>query len=219
MFTNLKIYNNINNYKTLNKIHLHELHSKNLKYPMASFADKFKEAYDKAYEHHLKILKTKQEINELDNYMSLASSSITKKNEKKINYPIIIGNINTRASIVNIGTFPPYKYTKDKIYPIGYSVKKRGNPHKNYKKSLQNRVLYLCTIEPDGIVITADDDYVWKGEDLWEKFTADVSLSKEIKSVEDFIALNHPVIQKLIEEIGDISSFKDYVPVDQRKSK
>lgn len=179
----------------------------------------FLRAYNECYDKYLEILETQIEVEQLETQLALISGCLIQPSDSKISYPIIVGNILSRASIVNIGTFPPLKFTEHNIYPLNYSVKKRFNPHKAYKKSMQNRVLYVCTVNKDGISITGDDGYVWKGVNVWEEFRSDVNIKDEFKSIEDFMALNHPSIIKMIEEIGDISSFKGYVSIKDRQTK
>lgn len=144
------------------------------------------------------------------------SVCISKSSSAQASYPIIVGNALSRASVTSIGTFPPYKFNARYIYPVGYTVKKRYKPHRSYKKSMQNKVLYVCTIDNDGISITADDGHSWKGPRVWEEFCKDVEITGGFKDIEDFMALNHPTITKLIEDIGPISSFDGYVPLSKR---
>lgn len=185
---------------------------------MVYSSDRFKDAYEKAYNKFIVESELNDKIKQVDETISLINQCISKSTDQKTNYPIIVGNILSRASITNIGVFPPYKVTENFIYPLKYSVKKRFKSHKNYKKTQSNKVLYVCVIEHNGVTITADDGYVWKGDNVWNEFKSDVGINDEFKSLEDFMALNHPVIIKLIEEIGDISRFENYIPFSERNS-
>lgn len=184
---------------------------------MGSTSDELKKAYESMFSFFLTRNNIKNKIEEMDNEISLVNQCILKSTSQKINYPIIVGNILSRASITNIGVFPPYKITENCIYPLKYTVKKRFKAHRNYKKNPQNKVLYICTVDSDGISITSDDGYVWKGSKVWDEFKSDVGITEEFKNLEDFMVLNHPVIVKLIEEIGNTDRFENYVPLSKRK--
>lgn len=186
---------------------------------MVSIEEHLEQAYNRCFEEILQRNKLKDELRKLEESISLTNLCISKHSQSKTLYPIIVGNILTRASITCIEEFPPYKYNEKYIYPLNYTVKKRFGPHRNYKKSMQNKVLYVCTIGHDGITITSDDGYVWKGPKVWKEFCEDVGITDEFKNIEDFMALNHPTIMKLIEEIGDISGFEGYTPLDKRNKR
>lgn len=181
--------------------------------------EEFKKKFMEVYLEHLNNNLLRQEMKQTISNISLIKQCISKSNDSKNSYPIIVGNVLSRASVTNIGTFPPYKYNEMYIYPNNYTVKKRFKAHKNYKKSINNKVLYLCKIGNDGITITSDDGYVWKGQRLWDEFKEDVGIVDEFKDIEDFMALNHPLITKMIEEIGDISLFEKYIPLAKRIQK
>jgi hypothetical protein len=186
---------------------------------MGTLGESFKNAYEKAYNENLQKIKLKIEIKEIEEYISIVNFCMSKNLQSKASYPIIVGNILTRALITNIGKFSPYKYTDKCIYPLKYTVKKRYGPHKNYKKSMQNKVLYICTVNNDGISITSDDGYTWSGNNVWKDFCDDVGITDEFVNIEEFMALTHPTIVKLVEEIGDISGFEGYVSLNNRPKK
>lgn len=183
---------------------------------MANLGEEFKRAYEKSYGEFFLQSRLRNEIRRTSNSISLTASCISKSSGTQTSYPIIVGNVLSRASVTNIGAFPPYKFNARYIYPMRYTVKKRYKPHKNYRRSIQNKVLYVCTIESDGISIVADDGHAWRGPGVWEEFCEDVGITDEFKGIEDFMALNHPTITRLIEDIGCVSCFDEYVPLSKR---
>ena len=178
--------------------------------------DSFKTAFYQNYEKFLEANKIRKEINKIEERLNVLNSAILKTSGLKVSYPLIVGNGLSRASIVEIGEFPPFGFTQNCIYPVNFKVKKRFKPHMYYKKSLSNKVLYLCCINKDGIVITADDGYEWKGENLWNEFKSDLGIENEFSSLEDFMTLNNPTVIKMIECLGDISLLSGYVPLSER---
>lgn len=176
----------------------------------------FKTAFVQTYEKFLEINRLKKEIQKTDEHITLINTAISKISDQKTLYPLIVGNGLSRASIADIGAFPPFGFTQNCIYPINYKVKKRFKPHAYYKKSLSNKVLYLCCIGNDGITITADDGYQWKGENLWNEFKSDLGIENEFSSLEDFMVLNNPTVIKMIEGLGDISLLSGYKPLSER---
>lgn len=183
---------------------------------MTDLGVKFKQAYEKSYSEFLVQNLLRSQIRKTNESILLVSSCIAKSSTIQASYPIIVGNGLSRASVTSIGSFPPYKFNARHIYPMGYTVKKRYKPHRGYKRSIQNKVLYVCTIGVDGMSITADDGHVWDGPGVWEEFSEDVGIAGEFKCIEDFMALNHPTIVGLIEDIGCVSSFDGYVPLSKR---
>lgn len=181
---------------------------------MATRFQEFKDLFEKTYDEFLEIARLRREIQSTTLSIELLNGCIMKLSGMKMSYPIIVGNSQSRASISNIGSFPPYSFNQNCIYPINYTVKKRFKPHVNYKKSMNNRVLYVCTIENDGIVVTADDGYEWRGANLWASLKRDLGVIDEFSSIEDFMSLTNPSVIKMIEGIGDISEFEGYVPLD-----
>lgn len=176
----------------------------------------FKELFEKTFQEFSEANRIKKEIRIAEEKIACLNDCVKRLSGSHPAYPIIVGNGPTRASITSIGIFPPFTYNKACIYPLNYTVKKRFRPHKSYKKSMNNKVLYVCTVENDGITITADDGYVWKGNGLWEAFKNDTGIENEFTSLEDFMALSNTVVLKLIEAIGDVSNFDGYVPVSKR---
>lgn len=176
----------------------------------------FKEALEKTIEEFKSMKRMQRDIRKIEENTRVLNKCILKLSEAHASYPIIVGNGMLRASITNLGTFPPIAYNKHFIYPLGYTVKKRFKPHRNYKKSLNNKVLYVCTVEKDGIGILADDGFSWKGENLWNEFKNDVGIENEFVSLEDFMALTNPSVGKMIEKLGDFNSLNGYVPLEKR---
>lgn len=183
---------------------------------MKTSFQEFKEAFLKTFNEFNEINLLKSEIQNTNLSISSFGSSIAKLSGSQTSYPIIVGNGLSRASIASIGTFPPYSYSEKYLYPLNYTVKKRFKPHKNYKKSMNNKVLYVCSIENDGIVVTADDGYVWVGSNIWENLKNDLEITDEFSSIEDFMALNNPTVVKMIENIGDLSEYEKYIPLNKR---
>lgn len=178
--------------------------------------ESFKNAFNQTYEKFLSINKLKKEIEKTEERLVIINSAISQSSGTQISYPLIVGNSLSRASITDLGTFPPFQYNEKYIYPLGYTVKKRFKPHKNYKKSLGNKVLYLCSISKNGITIVADDGFEWKGDQIWESLKEDLGIENEFNSLEDFMVLSHPTVIKMIEGLGDISLLKGYVPLSER---
>lgn len=178
---------------------------------------KFKELFENNFNEFLEIAKLKTEIEIHSRNISILSGCASKLSTSHPEYPIIVGNSLFRASITNLGSFPPYKFDKYFIYPLKYTVKKRYKPHQNYKKSMNNKVLYVCSVEDSGIVITADDGFVWEGSTVWNDFKRDLGITNEFSSIEDFMSLNNPNVIKMIEGLGDIESLEGYVPLSSRK--
>jgi hypothetical protein len=178
----------------------------------------FKNSFLENYQKFLRTNQLRKEIEKADERIIVLNSAILKISGLKVSYPLIVGNGLSRASIVEMGEFPPFGFTQHWIYPINFKVKKRFKAHAYYKKSLGNKVLYLCCITKDGIVITADDGYQWKGENLWNEFKSDLGIENEFCSIEDFMSLNNPTVIKMIESLGDISLLNGYIPFSERQS-
>jgi len=168
----------------------------------------FRNLFEKAYSEFLEVNRLKKEIEAKTESIALLNGCATKLYSPLLSYPIIIGNGLSRASISNIGTFPPYNLSKDYIYPMNYTVKKRFRPHANYKKSINNKVLYVCTVGGNGLSVTADDGYVWRGPDLWCDLKRDLGITDEFGSIEDFMALSHPAVVQMIHNIGNLPSLE-----------
>ncbi|KAM0680990.1 hypothetical protein GINT2_000773 [Glugoides intestinalis] len=183
---------------------------------MKTCFQEFKELFEKTLQEFLEISKLKKEIKTVNTSISLLNGCVSRFSTSQPAYPIIVGNGMSRASITNLGTFPPYKITKGCTYPLNYTVKKRFKPHENYKKSLNNKVLYICTVTNEGITITADDGYLWAGEDLWRTFKIDVGIENEFSSLEDFMSLTNTVVIKMIENIAESSNFKICNSIDKK---
>lgn len=184
---------------------------------MPSFAESFKAAYLEKYELFLRSAKQIRRINELEEQKALIAACISKCSANNSAYPIILGNSLYRVSISDIGTFPPYKYTERMIYPLKYTCKKRYKQHDEYRKAPKDRVVYVCSIEADGFKIMADDGRTWSGESCWQQFCESTGCDKEYKSIEEFVGLTHPAVTKLIENIGDVTAFPGYIPLEKQQ--
>jgi len=238
----------------------------------SKFGETFKELYYKRYDQHLKSLKNREEIGKLNKSIALLQKCIKEKRiQNESHHPIILGHAVYRISITNLGTFPPYKYTKDTIYPMNYTSKKKYAVHKNYTKGANRdqamptevsaigsnapevsaigsnapevvnamttdvnamtnevsaigsnapgKLLYVCSIGENGPVIEAEDGFKWEGKNCWKEFVEDTEADNDYKSLEEFFGLAHPVAKKMIENLGDISQFKGYVPCEDPKDK
>lgn len=183
---------------------------------MGVFVEAFKKAYLRKYEQFLKKAVLKHQLVELEETRALLGFCISECTARVSTYPIILGNSFYRVSITNIGTFPPYKHTPTTIYPIGFTSKKRYKRHSEYKKTAKDKVLYVCSIEPSGIRIAADDGYVWEGPGCWERFVESIGCDNEYKSFEEFTGLAHPNVTRMIEKIGDVGKLPGYIPLDRR---
>lgn len=184
--------------------------------PMGVFAEAFRKAYLRKYELFLKKAALRRQLAEVVEARALLGCCISRCAARVSAYPIILGSSTYRVSITSIGTFPPYKYTPTTIYPVGFTSKKRYRRHRDYKRAPRDKVLYVCTIEPSGFRIVADDGHVWEGPGCWERFVESVGGSSEYGSFEEFTGLAHSSVTRMIEKIGDVSKFDGYIPLDRR---
>ncbi|TBT98598.1 hypothetical protein CWI39_2360p0010 [Hamiltosporidium magnivora] len=154
----------------------------------------------------------------------LKPESISESTDKKI-FPLILGTPALRMSITTLGSLPTHDHikfhNKNTIYPIGYQCKRKYKPHNRYTKNNQDKIFYFCTVkDTDHILeISTNDGRKWTGIDLWGLFVQDFDEVTEYGNVDEFFGLNHPTVQKMIEELGDISVFVNYLPLKERKDK
>lgn len=181
-----------------------------------SFSDEFKSIYMKKYGEFLYKNNLKRKLFSLKEQFNLLCAAAPNFPDDSGMTNMIVGNSMNRISITNIGSFPLLKYTSSCLFPIGFTSKRRFKPYKAYKKTMKDKVLYICSIKPDGISIVSEDGHEWKGEDFWERFVEDAECSGEFKGFEEFSGLTHPNVIKCIENLGDISQFKGYVPLEKR---
>lgn len=138
-------------------------------------------------------------------------------------YPIILGAAMTRMSVTNLGRLPDAGderfHSKTAIYPVGFTMKRKYTMHKHYKRKAKSKVTYTCSISREHVFcIKADDGHKWEGENCWEAFRDDFDGKMKFRSIEEFFGFTHTTLQQLIEGLGDTSQFKNYVPLEKRKS-
>lgn len=122
-----------------------------------------------------------------------------------------------RLSVVNIGELPKENpemfHTETAIFPIGYMCRKKYKKHNMYGKKTKDRILYICTVDPQkGPVITADDGREWSGPNVWADFVDSFEDGSEYKALAEFFGFGNPVLGKKIEGLGDTSIFRKYIP-------
>ncbi|ADM11111.1 uncharacterized protein Eint_021140 [Encephalitozoon intestinalis ATCC 50506] len=126
-----------------------------------------------------------------------------------------------RLSLVDIGRLPTENldmfHTETAIYPVGYMCRKKYKKHDAYKKKAKDRILYICSVDPQkGPIITADDGRKWYGPSMWKDFVESIEGGTEYKSVEEFFGLGNSALARKIESLGDLSAFKKYIPLNKR---
>ncbi|KAG0441618.1 Transforming growth factor beta regulator 1 [Dictyocoela muelleri] len=139
--------------------------------------------------------------------------------------PILAGNSQNRMSVICLGKLPEINHdlyhSTNVIYPPGYIMRRRFKSHKYYTRK-PGKIFYTCKIVgyPDFFEISTNDGYKWVGVDLWDNFVKSFNdRIDEYKCIEDFFGLTHPSIQKYIEDLGDLTSFKNYIPMKDRVRK
>lgn len=183
-----------------------------------NYAQEFEEAYKAKFNHFYKLEQKQKELVELQQEYGIARQAISHLMKMNSVYPMIFGNSFYRISITNIGTFPPYKYTSDLIYPMNYTSKKNYKVHSTYQKTKKDKILYICSVKKEGFEILAEDGKKWSGENFWQEFSQSIE-NMEYKSFEEFSGLNYPAVIRFIEKIGDIRELNGYVLIDNRNNK
>lgn len=139
-------------------------------------------------------------------------------------FPLILGKAHSKFTVLSTGILPPEEcfsfYNSNYIYPVGYKIKRkysapiRANP----------KLLYHCQIRDlNGeciFEIRSSSGQVWSGEK--EKVWAEFSSSFEkmgFPDIESFFGLNHETVQRIIEDLGDISALSSYLPLKTRSRK
>jgi len=137
--------------------------------------------------------------------------------ETESTFPLVLGKMHSKFSISCIGILPPEEYVgfynTNYIYPVGYKSKRRYNA----LSKADPKVLYHCHIRNVNgecvFEIRSSTGRVWSGtkERIWSEFVA--AFEKiSFPNIESFFGLTHETVQKLIEEMGDISVYTNYVP-------
>lgn len=190
--------------------------------------------YIKAYQEKIDLYKKYRELLKeleslekqetiLKDIMSRCYGKTREAGHAKQQCPIILGSSLTRMSVISLGKLPEKEWerfhSQNAIYPIGYTMRRKYYMHKYYQKKSKNKVTYTCTITKDDVFsIKADDNHRWSGKDCWEKFKSDFDTEMVFKDVEDFFGFTHITLMHLIEGLGDISRFRNYIPVAERKT-
>lgn len=137
---------------------------------------------------------------------------------------ILVGNAQHRMSIVCLGKLPQINHdlyhTPDVIYPPGYVMRRRFKSHKFYTRK-PGRIFYTGRVVgyPEMFEISTNDGYTWAGPNVWTDFVKSFDEPVcEYRSVEDFFGLSHPSVQKFIEDLGDLTPFKKYIPLKNRRN-
>lgn len=152
-------------------------------------------------------------------YMSILYNN---KSTNDRDYPIILGNANTRMSVLDLGTLPSpntenFKayFTTTNIFPINFKAKRRFNNYKSYanKTPGDNKQFYICEIlEGPRFLIRSADKREW---DDWNEFVKEFD-DMWVADIVEFFGLTHPALIKMIEELGDVNIFEGYVPINKR---
>jgi F/Y-rich N-terminus len=137
-------------------------------------------------------------------------------------YPLVLGKAHSKFSVTSIGILPPEEdpdfYSEKFIYPPGFKSKRR---HLS-TLSPGHKVLYHCEIKSSGgcIFEIRSEGRVWRGEreDVWSRFK-DACDKVGCESIEEFFGLAHETVQRLVEEMGDVSQYKGYIPLSLRTSR
>jgi hypothetical protein len=135
-------------------------------------------------------------------------------------YPIILNESRYALAIFDLGALPPSDapgfVLPGCIYPIGYRSKR------SYKSNRGNGyVLYDCGVDMEdndlSFYIKSKDGISVRGkDDVWERFCAHFDDEVVFDTLEDFMGLNNLHVQRYIEGLGNISSYRNYVPVNER---
>lgn len=136
----------------------------------------------------------------------------------KLNYPIILGSAYTRMAIDNLGELPTENlndfHTEKYIFPINYTMRRKFLSH-NSSQEKKEKISYTCKITENGFLIQSEDGYVYEGREGFENFKSNFDV--EIGTIEEFFGFNNPTLQIYIETLGDVSVFKNYIPIKERK--
>lgn len=139
-------------------------------------------------------------------------------------FPIILGKAHSKFSLTSLGILPPEEYTsfynRMYIYPIGYKSKRKYlSPQKEEQK-----ITYFCQIRSVNgeciFEIRATGGKHWSGPkaQVWEIFSKEFD-KISFTSIEGFFGLSNETVQKMIEEMGDITPFSSYIPMRMRSKK
>lgn len=163
-------------------------------------------------------------IEEQEKYTTILKDILCRcKGESKfvnevVNYPIILGSASTRMAIDNLGELPTENlenfHTEKYIFPINYTMRRKfiscNNP-----TEIKDKMSYTCKVTENGFIICTEDGNVFEGSKGFDKFKSYFDF--DIGSIEDFFGFNNPTLQVYIESLGNVSAFKNYVPIKERK--
>ncbi|ORD98033.1 hypothetical protein HERIO_132 [Hepatospora eriocheir] len=175
--------------------------------------EEFKKSYFKRYEKELERLKLINKILDKQNEVDLLKTCVNIEKQTESFYPLLAGTGKDRISVLNLGQFPPYKVSYDYIMPVDYMVKKKFYKHKNSKLKA-DKIFYYIKVNSDGIIIESEDKVKFKD---WETFYNSVENNSKLDNLPEFLGLKNFHIASYIERLGDVSEYKDYVPLKVRK--
>lgn len=146
---------------------------------------------------------------DIDNYsaMFLTFEDSDDKTLSK-NNPIIIGNANTRMSILEIGkiNLNNILINNGYIFPIGFRAKRKYLKHNDcIKKTSDGKIFYFCKVTDKWIIeCTCGKEY-----NDFEGFKNDFA-SFDISTPEDFFGLTHPSVVAMIEGMAEVDKVDGY---------
>lgn len=189
----------------------------------------FEEAYFNAFREEVKKLTFLIKKDELDGRISLLKELIQKKNSLEIKYPIVLGGIKCRISVMNMGDIKNaskmYLSENDsinnnieklKVFNLNLSEKDIRNNKLSHFYYLNNflskrkvtfddkKLNITCKITLSGPVITCENKKEWKGENFFEKFTSEIDFVEESNWI-DFFGLLSPKINQMVSNHLDFS--------------
>lgn len=144
--------------------------------------------------------------------------------EEESTFPIVLGKAHSKFSLTSLGILPPEEYVsfynRMYIYPIGFKSKRKYmSPQKEEQK-----ITYFCQVRSVNgeciFEIRATGGKHWSGPraQVWDIFSKEFE-KMSFTNIEGFFGLGNETVQKMIEEMGDISLFSSYVPLRMRSRK
>lgn len=133
-------------------------------------------------------------------------------------YPLVLGKAHSKFSVMSIGVLPPEEnrnfYDAKHIYPPGFKSKRKCPGYRGSGKE-DSKVVYYCQVrDVDGecvFEIRTIGGRLWSGpkDAVWSEFKEDFD-KLNYASIEEFFGLSHETVQKLVEEMGDVSVYDGY---------
>lgn len=132
--------------------------------------------------------------------------------------PILFEEDDDIISIFNLGALPSPEdcdfHNSNYIYPIGYRVARSFRTAPGEPAELVTCEIGIAKGKIQFRII--NDGKVWKGGfEVWKNFF-ELHKIQGIFTVEDFLGISLECVQGLIEKLGDVSIFNEYVPVEYR---